>query len=243
MSHRYGVRANIENEQRRLQREPVAVWKKEWVIPPIAAGAQNNVKVLKWVRTSDTIRFDPEEEHMVGEETMANMEVDPAPAPIETLPVLPSVDVLPGDSQTTSDALPVTSATPADTNAASVEQTNDESMDITMDQSINPTEEQAQPAAAANPDTAAIHDSVAIVETGVPEQTATSTPTQITEKESSSIPPSQPVSMTTELESTQPLTQASLPIPAETQEGEEGGQNVQSIGSIAETSILPPSTE
>lgn len=196
---------------------------------------------MKWVRTSETIGFDPEEEHMVGEETMANMEVDPAPAQVETLPDTSSADVLPGDSQAASNAVPITSATQADTNAVSVDQTIDESMDITLDQSINPTEEQAQPAAAANPDTAAIHDSVAIVETAVPEPTTTASPTQI--QESSSISASQPVSMTTELESTQPLNQASLPIPAETQEGAEERQNVQSINSIAETSIVPPSAE
>jgi len=229
------------------------VWKKEWVLPPIAAGAQNNVKVLKWIRTSDTIRFDPEEEHMVGEETMANMEVDPEPAAIETIPVISSADVLAVESENTSDAaLPVTHlgttdshATPALTNITNAEQGKDESMDLSIDQSINPTEEQAQPAAAANPDTAAIHDSVAIVETSIPDEIVTSTPTQIENKEVTSLSASQPVSMTTELESSQPLTQASLPIPSQTQDSDriEDQNVVQSIGNIAETSIVPPSAE
>jgi hypothetical protein len=209
--------------------------------------------VLKWIRTSDTIRFDPEEEHMVGEETMANMEVDPEPAAIETIPVVSSADVLAVESENTSDAaLPVTQlgttdshATPADTAITNAEQGNDESMDISIDQSINPTEEQAQPAAAANPDTAAIHDSVAIVETSIPDEIVTSTPTQIENKEATSLSASQPVSMTTELESSQPLTQASLPIPSETQDSDriEDQNVVQSIGNIAETSIVPPSAE
>lgn len=193
---------------------------------------------MKWVRTSDTIRFDPEEEHMVGEETMANMEVDPEPAAVEVIPVASSADLIPEDSQVTSDAAPIAPSTPADVAVPNAEQTNDESMDISMDQSIQPAEEQAQPAAAANPDTAAIHDSVAIIETGAPEKAASSTPTQTENKESSSVQASQPVSMTTELESSQPLTQASLPIPADTQEEER-----QHAQLISETSIVPPSAE
>lgn len=80
MAYRYGGRlgVNQENEQRRLQREPVVVWKKEWVLPSGSTGTEG-VKILKWVRNGDSIKFDQFDDHFVGEETIAAMEIEPEP--------------------------------------------------------------------------------------------------------------------------------------------------------------------
>ncbi|UZJ54260.1 hypothetical protein CBS101457_003580 [Exobasidium rhododendri] len=107
MAGRFGGRfgTNQEQEQRRIQKEPVVVWKKDWVMPNNAAPS-STVKILKWVRTGDVVTFD--EEEGVGEDTIA-MDVDSS-AMIEALPTTSTTDTIDPTSAPPEATEPLTSA-------------------------------------------------------------------------------------------------------------------------------------
>ncbi|EPQ29080.1 uncharacterized protein PFL1_03369 [Pseudozyma flocculosa PF-1] len=80
----------LEQEMRRAVKEPVAVWRQEWVLPASSAGGvaadaaaasgstknDGGLKILKWVKTNATAEF-PEEE---DQEYAGPMDLDPVAA-------------------------------------------------------------------------------------------------------------------------------------------------------------------
>lgn len=204
---------------------------------------------MKWVRTPDVIRFDAEEEHLVGEETMAVMEIDQAPVHQTELITLENENQIDSAEVTHDIAAISTPPTGAivETEIQKVDSTNlneqrpgDESMDVTMDQTTDQLGEEHAPAAAANPDTAAIHESVGVVEASLPEksndghvespaQSIPSADSQHQLESDLSNPAESPsvsqeshaVPLTTQLESSHPLSQITFPPSTEESESEE----------------------
>lgn len=99
-SHRFGH----EQELQRSFREPVSIWRKEWVVPsaierPVAPGqsmaerlgsdadamrSSTPIRILKWVRTSDVAQHESEDLPHMDEGSSALEPVEAAKTPQAT---------------------------------------------------------------------------------------------------------------------------------------------------------------
>lgn len=175
------------------------VWKKEWV-DPAAANGSTGVKVLKWVRTADSIRFDQEEDHLVGEETMAVMEVEASQPTVSSAPALESFTPAVGETTTVDDSHQVGN----ETMDVSMVQSSAENTPAAMPTSIDEAGRVVEPATEGSIEEAAAQAAPAPSDAAVTATEAESITNPVTEVEPSAkeVPP---------MDASQPSAHSSIP--------------------------------
>lgn len=200
------------------------VWKKEWV-DPAAANGNTGVKVLKWVRTADSIRFDQEEDHLVGEETMAVMEVEASQPTASSAPALESVTPTVGHMTTVGDAHQVGNETMDVSMAQSSTENTPAAMPTSIDEAgrvVEPEAEGAIEAEAVAQAAPAHSDDTAVTATEVQSITNPITEVEPSVKEVPSVDASQPSAAHSNIPADdrldQPSTQGSVAEPVQAEE-------------------------
>ncbi|KAN0060238.1 hypothetical protein ACQY0O_007567 [Thecaphora frezii] len=171
----------IEQEVRRTVKEPVVVWRQEWVLPASSAGGiaaesaaasgstknDGGLKILKWVKTTETVEF-PEDE---DQEYAGAVDIEPAApvAPVIAVAQTPVVEssLAPGMAGGLGSIAPPSDPSPLPAAAVSTE--------ATISAEATPVVEEATTASASHPEALTSIEAVTVSAPSIVEAEPTTT--------------------------------------------------------------------